>query len=73
VLVLFIISYFTQVYIWNLFKNCFVDRDSTADSGNQEPQPEGISPLQPSIASFECEDRTESQVRFSVYSLQTDA
>ena len=33
VLILFIIYYFTQVYIWNLLKNCFVDRDSTADSG----------------------------------------
>ena len=38
VLVLFIIYYFTQVYIWNLFKSCFVDCDSTAVSGNQEPQ-----------------------------------
>ena len=75
VLVLFIIYCFTQVYIWNLFKSCFVNRDSTADSGNQEPQPESVSPLQPSVASADCEDRAEpnSQVRFSIYSLQSHA
>ena len=38
VLILFITYYFTQVYIWNLFKGCFVDCESTAVSGNQEPQ-----------------------------------
>jgi hypothetical protein len=75
VLLLFIIYYFTQVYIWNLFKNCFVDRDSTADSGNLEPQPESVSPLQSSVASADCEDRAEpdSRVSFPIYSLQSDA
>ena len=73
--ILFIIYYFTQVYIWNLFKGCFVDCDSTAVSGKQEPQPESVLPLQPSVASVECEDRLEpnSEVKFSVYSLQSEA
>ena len=75
VLILLIIYYFTQVYIWNLPKNCFVDCDSTADSGIQKPQLESILSLQPSIASADCEDRTEPtpQVRYSVYSLQSEA
>ena len=65
VLLLFIIYYFTQVYIWNFFKNCIADRDSTADSGKQETQPENVLPLQPSVASADCEDRAEpnSEVR----------
>ena len=74
VLILFITFYFTQVYIWNLFKCCFVDCDRTAVSGNQEPQPESVLPSQPSVASVEC-DRLEpsSEVKFSVYSLQSEA
>ena len=74
VLILFITYYFTQIYIWNLFKG-FVDCDSTAVSGNQKPQPESVLPLQPSVATFECEDRLErnSEVKFSVYSFQSEA
>jgi len=73
VLILFITYYFTQVYIWNLFKG-FVESDSTAVSGNQEPQPESVLPSQPSVASVLCEDRLEpsSEVKFSVYSLQSE-
>jgi len=72
VLILFITYYFIQVYIWNLFKGCFVDCDSTAVSGNQEPQLESVLPSQPSV---ESEDRLEpnSEVKFSVYSLQSEA
>ena len=74
-LILFIIYYFTQVYIWNSFKRCFVDCDSTAVSGNQKPQPESVLHLQPSVATVECEDRLDpnSEVKFSVYSLQSEA
>ena len=74
-LILFITYYFNQVYFWNLFKDCFVECDSKAVSGNQEPQPESVLPLQPSVASVECEDRLEanSEVKFSVYSLQSEA
>ena len=56
-LILFITYYFTEVYIWNLFKGCFVVCHSTAVSGNQEPQPESVLPSQPSVVSVECEDR----------------
>ena len=75
VLVLFIIYYFTQGYICNLFKGCFVDYDSTAVSGNWEPQPESVLPLQPSVASADCEVRADpnSEVGFSIYPLQSDA
>jgi hypothetical protein len=68
VLILFITYYFTQVYIRNLFKGCFVDCDSTVVSFNQEPQPESVLPSQPSVASVECVDRLEpsSEVKFSV-------
>ena len=73
VLVLFVIYYFTQGYIWNLFKSCFVDCDSTAVSGNLEPQPESVPPSQPSVTSVECGDRPEPQMRFSIYSVQSEA
>ena len=58
-----------------MFKGCFVDCDSSAGSGNQEPQPESVLPSQPSVASVECEYRLEpsSEVKFSVYSLQSEA
>ena len=66
---------YNLLFYSHLFKSCFVDRDSTADSGNQEPQPENVLPSQPSVASADCEDRAEpnSEVRFSIYSLQSDA
>jgi len=75
VLILFIIYYFTQFYIWNLFKNCFVDRDSTTDNCIQKPHFESSSPSQPNITNVDCEDRTDPipQVRYSVYSLQSEA
>ena len=68
VLIWFITYYFTQCYIWNLFKGCFVDFDSTAVSGKQEPHPVSVLPSQPSVASVECENRLEpnSEVKFSV-------
>ena len=59
----------------NLFKGCFVDCDRSAVSGNQEPQPESVLPSQPSVARVECEDGLEpnSEVKFSVHSLQSEA
>ena len=75
VLIFFITYYFTQVYIWNMFKRCYVDCDGKAVSGIQDPQPEIVLPLQPSVTSVECEDGLEpnSEVKFSVHSLQSEA
>ena len=75
VLILFIIYYFTQFYIGTILKNCFVDRDSATDDSIQKPQFESLSPSQPNTTSVDCVDRTDPnpQVRYSVYSLQSEA
>ena len=66
---------FTQFYIGTILKNCFVDRDSATDDSIQKPQFESLSPSQPNTTSVDCVDRTDPnpQVRYSVYSLQSEA
>jgi len=73
VLTLFILYYFTQAYIWNLVKNCVVNRANTANEDVQKPQTDIPTPTQPTASTAVGEDLSEAtpQTRFSAYSMQT--
>jgi hypothetical protein len=73
VLTLFILYYFTQAYIWNLMKNCVVNRANTVIEDVQKPQVDIPTPSQPTTSSVVGEDLSEAtpQIKFSSYSMQT--
>jgi hypothetical protein len=72
VLSLYILYYFTQAYIWNLVKNCVVNRANTVNDV-EKPQSDTPTPSQPTTSSVVGEDLSEAtpQTRFSAYSMQT--
>jgi hypothetical protein len=72
VLILFILYYLTQAYIWNLVKKCVVNRVNTESESVQKSQYDISTPSQPNASNVNDEIWTaEPQARFSAYSMQT--
>jgi hypothetical protein len=72
VLILFILYYFTQAYLWNAVKRCAVKRENTESESVQKSQCNTPPPpLQPNVSGVNEELPAETQARFSAYSMQT--
>jgi hypothetical protein len=73
VLSLFVLYYFTKAYIWNLVKNCAVNRANAEDDGVQKFQSNISAPSQPIASSADDAGLSGEtpQVRYYAYSMQT--
>jgi hypothetical protein len=72
VLVLFILYYFTQAYIWNLVTKCVVSRVNTESENVPNSQCDISTPSQPNAGNADNEVLTGGpKARFSAYSMQT--
>jgi hypothetical protein len=72
VLILLILYYFTQTYIWNLVKKCVVNQANTGSESVKKSQCDISTPSQPNASYVNDESLSaEPQARFSAYSMQT--
>jgi hypothetical protein len=69
VLILFIFYYFTQAYLCSVVKGCAGKRGSTVSESVQQSQCN--KPPQPNVSGENDELPSETQARFSAYSMQT--
>jgi hypothetical protein len=70
VLILFILYYFTQAYLWNVVKTCVVKRENTESESVQKSQRNTPS-FQTNASGVNEESSAEIQARFCAYSMQT--
>jgi hypothetical protein len=72
VLTLFIFCYFTQAHIWNLVKNCVVNRANKVNEDVQKPQSYIPTPSKHTTSIAAGEDLSEAtpEAKCSAYSMQ---
>jgi hypothetical protein len=69
VLILFILYYFTQAYLWNVVKSCAVKRENTESECSEIPA-QHVPPLQLNVSGGNEELPVETQARISAYTMQ---